>query len=302
MLPKFPEFKKLELSDRAEVEKIFLKFEPYSDFDFPSMWSWDVNSKIRISQIDGNLIAILSDHFSGDSFYTFLGDHEINKTLKLIFAFSEITENPVPILRAVPEVSLKDIDLKKYLLEIDLNNCDYVYNVEGLASYDGSKYSHKRKLYNRFVRNNPQAKVMKLDLNTKEVKTEIISLSRVWMKNKLGEDEGLDLDKELKAIERFLDAGFEEALGVGLMIGEKLIGYQLCTLLSNEYAICHFGKIDVTYRDAFEYMMSQNASILIEHGIKYLNTEEDLGLPNLRYSKDSYRPSSILRKYTIKEL
>lgn len=302
MLPKFPEFKKLELSDRGDVEKIFSKYDPYSDFDFPSMWSWDVNSEIRISEIDGNLIAILSDHFSGEYFYTFLGDRDVNKTLKLIFAFSEITENSLPILRAVPEVSLKDIDLKKYLLEIDLNNCDYIYNTEDLATYEGSKYSHKRKLFNRFARNNPNANVAILDLNKEEVKKEILDLSRLWIKNKVTEDEGLDLNKELKAIARFLGAGFKEAIGVGLMIEGKLIGYQLCTLLPNKYAICHFGKIDTHYRDSFEYMMSKNAAILFERGVEYLNTEEDLGLPHLRFSKDSYRPSLILRKYTIREL
>ncbi len=32
MIPKFPNFKKIELSDRADVEKFTLKYPPYSDF------------------------------------------------------------------------------------------------------------------------------------------------------------------------------------------------------------------------------------------------------------------------------
>ncbi len=302
MLPKFPEFKKLELSDQQEIEKIFLKYEPYSDFDFASLWSWDVDQKIRISNINGNLVAILYDHFTGQPFYSFLGDKEVAKTIKQIFAFSQITENHLPILRAVPEVSLRGIDFNKFLIEIDLNNCDYVYSTADISTYDGPKYSHKRKLYNRFTRNNPDRSIEILDITKTEIVHKIIELSNCWLQNKGTEDEGLNLKKELKAIERFLSAGFNDTLCIGLFVKDKMIGYQLCTLLPNKYSICHFGKIDTSYHYAFEYMMSKSCELLLERGVNFLNTEEDLGLPQLRFSKDSYRPTAILRKYTIKEL
>ena len=47
MLPEFPQFKKLELSDKEEVEKFTSKFPPYSDFNFVSMWSWDIKGEMR---------------------------------------------------------------------------------------------------------------------------------------------------------------------------------------------------------------------------------------------------------------
>lgn len=45
MIPKFPEFKKLELSNKEEIENFTSKFPPYSDFNFVSMWCWDFRYK-----------------------------------------------------------------------------------------------------------------------------------------------------------------------------------------------------------------------------------------------------------------
>lgn len=45
MLPEFPQFKNLELSDEEEIERHTHKFLPYSDFNFVSMWSWDIKGK-----------------------------------------------------------------------------------------------------------------------------------------------------------------------------------------------------------------------------------------------------------------
>ncbi len=54
MIPEFPNFKKLELSDREEVESVTNKFPPYSDFNFTSMWCWDINEDMRLSKLNGN--------------------------------------------------------------------------------------------------------------------------------------------------------------------------------------------------------------------------------------------------------
>lgn len=73
MILKFLEFKKLELLDKKEVEKITSKFPPYSDFNFVSMWSWDVKEELRISKLNNNLVVRFADYFVGNPFFYFLG-------------------------------------------------------------------------------------------------------------------------------------------------------------------------------------------------------------------------------------
>lgn len=60
MIPEFPEFKKLELSDEEKIEKITKKFPPYSDFNFVSMWSWNIYNTVTISQLKKNLVVLLT--------------------------------------------------------------------------------------------------------------------------------------------------------------------------------------------------------------------------------------------------
>ena len=42
MIQEFPKFKSIELSDREDVEKIAHKYLPYLDFNFVSMWSYNI--------------------------------------------------------------------------------------------------------------------------------------------------------------------------------------------------------------------------------------------------------------------
>ena len=65
MIPQFPEFKSLELSDKKDIESFTKRFPPYSDFNFVSMWSWDIKEEIRISQLNGNLVVRFTDYLTG---------------------------------------------------------------------------------------------------------------------------------------------------------------------------------------------------------------------------------------------
>ncbi|MGA9396241.1 MAG: hypothetical protein WCA83_14480 [Azonexus sp.] len=41
MIPDFPEFKPLELTDRAAIEAVVHAFPPYSDFSFTNLYAWN---------------------------------------------------------------------------------------------------------------------------------------------------------------------------------------------------------------------------------------------------------------------
>lgn len=73
MIPEFPQFKLIELSDKGSVEKVTQKYLPYSDFDFISMWCWNIKGKIKISKLNNNLVVRFTDYLSGNPFFSFLG-------------------------------------------------------------------------------------------------------------------------------------------------------------------------------------------------------------------------------------
>src|SRR3989338_2938897 len=67
MIPQFPQFKRVEITDREAVEAHTHKYEPYSDFNFTSLWAWDTNGERMISELNGNLVRFrsLSQHVRG---------------------------------------------------------------------------------------------------------------------------------------------------------------------------------------------------------------------------------------------
>lgn len=299
MIPKFPEFKKLELSDQDDIELITSKYEPYSDFNFPSMWTWDVYDNTLISELNGNLVAILSNHLTNQIVYSYLGNIKLNETLEEIFSFLEKRKIIQPKISWVPEISLSNIDFQKYFIEIDLNSCDYIYDLGELASYEGSKYTKKRGKSNTFVRNYPNASIKVMDMQNQDDLQEIYSLNNSWLKNRTQHDTDLSIDKELFAIKRFLNAHFMNTYCVGVY-DQRLIGYSIFSFHSNSYSISHFTKADVSYKGVYEFMMRESAANLNKLGYKYLNYQEDMGILGLRMAKNSYRPIKFLRKYFVK--
>ena len=51
MIPNFPNFKIIELSDRESILAITKEFDPYSDFDFGNIIFWDYTEKMLISKL-----------------------------------------------------------------------------------------------------------------------------------------------------------------------------------------------------------------------------------------------------------
>ncbi len=301
MIPQFPEFKKLELSDRADVEKLTSKYDPYSDFNFVVMWSWNLRNSMEISQLNGNLVIQPNDYFSDNYSLSYLGNNEIGDTLEKLFAYMILEGVEEPILKFVPEISLSGIDLDKYLIEIDIDNCDYIYNVESTAGFIGSAYGDKRRKLNTFFRNHNQYEVLELDFHNQSVKDQVVKLNDLWSASKGGSNEDLFSYKENVAIQRFFEANFSDVLWVGVKISGELKAYSVTTLLSGEYAISHFAKGDLQHNGIYEYLMKGTSEILFQRGKKLLNYQEDMGIPGLRFFKNSLKPTSFLRKYYIRQ-
>lgn len=298
MIPKFPEFKKLELSDQSDIEKITSKYQPYSDFNFQSLWSWNVFDTSQVSILNENLVVIYKDHITQETELTYLGSSNVNDTLDKLFNFMEKSSINFKNCK-FPEISISKIDFKKFFIEIDLDFCEYIYDINKLSSYERSEYIKKRGKVNTFVKNNKQAGVKKLNLNSDEIGKDLLLLNDKWIDNRSKKVHDDKAKNEPIALKRFLDAKFKNSIGVGVYNNNELIGFSLATTEANKYAISHFTKADTSYVGVYEFLMRESARVLEELGCHYLNYQEDLGLDGLRVAKHSYRPIGFLRKYKI---
>ncbi|MCX6783535.1 MAG: phosphatidylglycerol lysyltransferase domain-containing protein [candidate division WWE3 bacterium] len=298
MIPNFPTFKKLELSDKADIQAFTFKFPSYSDFNFLSMWTYNVSNMIEISNLFGNLVVKFQDYQSDNFFYSFLGFCNIVETIDILLdkSGSNGIEN---YLSLIPEDCVN-----KQLSELtqQFNVCenrddfDYICSLSELSRLDGSKYHNWRNLANRFTRDTKNYQVDVVDITNSKAAIRVESLFEIWE-----ESRHKKLLHESIAIKRLLqDAkSFNNLVSTGIYVESELIAWGVCEIINKECAIGHYRKADAKYPGIFQFLEQQIALNLINYGVEYLNFEQDFGIPGLRHYKESLRPVSFLKKYTI---
>lgn len=296
MIPEFPKFKKLELSDKKEIEKITAKFPPYSDFNFVSMWSWDIKEEMRTSVLNGNLVVRFTDYLTGEPFFSFMGNNKVEETVKELISFSEKNYKKNS-LRLIPEEITNNLVGSNFNLIPDQDAYDYVYSVSHLSNmHKWPKHSSSRnirsfsKLYPNYVVKHHSIKDAQ--------QNEYMKMFKKWAENK-GIEDCLKLN-EYKALERIFRVKQDNINIVSLYVDSILVGFTIYEILSSEYAISHFAKADIGYHRAMNDVLNwEEAKILNSRDVKYFNWEQDLGILGLRESKEKYKPFFFLKKFIV---
>ena len=301
MLPLYPTFKNPELEDKKSIEEITDNFPPYSDFNFVSLYSYNTDNDALITNLNDNLVIKFRDYITNEPFYSFIGNKKVTETAGELLKRAK-KENAMNILQLIPESVvhadirlIEDFDVKE-----DPDNFDYVLDVPEIASLEGEKYHNKRHAVNRFHADNPEHEVKILDVSDCKIQKEIIDLFDLWVKVRNKNIE--ETEHEKKAIIRLIQAANKlNLLAIGIYINNKMVGFAVAEILKNNYAIFHFIKANTEHKGIFESLYMLKAKELIKNQIKHWNIEQDLGIENLKKSKELWRPVGFLKKYIITE-
>lgn len=300
MIPQFPEYTAISLANKDEYELFIHQFQPYSDFNFVSLYSYDTEADAQLSNLNGNLIVRFRDYLSNEPFYTFLGNKYLVETAnELLVAASRNNYRdtlqliPESVIRSEPKLS------ETFLVSEDDANHDYILSVPALATFQGTKYANRRHQANKFENTFIHAKIVHLDLPSDVVQSQIVTLFKEWERGK-GEEPD-DMNHELLAIKRLMAASrVLKLVSVGVYMGKKLIGFAVAEVLPRGYGIFHFVKGHPDYRGVTEILYRQIGREMKNWNCEYLNIEQDFAFPGLRMSKQQWNPIAFLKKYTIK--
>jgi len=299
MLPQFPSFKPLELSDGPDIRSYTSQFPPFSDFNFGSLWAWDVRDRVKLSQLHHNLIVQFEHFVSEHPFYSFVGRSALDKTASRLIDFAG-SEGLEPRLELVPEAAVAGLRCESLRCEEDVDEADYVLGVERLQSYAGPIFSAKRGEVRKFLRCAAKPQVERLDLADAGTVRKLKNLFERWGREKAMPDRR-QLDREFRAFERCLAAAPAlRLIGVGVFVGRELAAFSISEITDASYASTYFEKTDTTgFPGIGAFLNQQVANVLAGFQIKYINIEQDLGIAGLRQSKRSYAPVSYLRKFRV---
>lgn len=303
MIPVFPRFKKLEISDKAEVESFTSTVPPYSDFSFASMWLWNHKDETVLSNLNGNLVVRLTDSRTGESFYSFLGKSSCNETASELL--DHLGRNALsPELKLVPAVSAEELNTNEFRVTEDRDNFDYILCTKKLSLMAGSPYGSHRRQMRGFSK--VDSELRPLDLTLRANQHKIVDCAESWTNAKNNDGKIKDAWEEhcFKAEGVSFSRTFEspEILAslvcFGLFIDGVLAGFSIGEMAQGHFCV-HFEKTNYKHKGTTEYLTQQIARKSLDMGITHINWQEDLGLPGLRLNKSRYKPVHFLKKYTV---
>lgn len=211
-------------------------------------------------------------------------------------------------LSAVPEQVAAEIaeDGRWRVSELE-NWADYLYNIEDLATLRGKSFNKKRNHVNRFMADNPGYRLVEL---TAANAPEAVAAYREFERTTDSDEDvlydftGFEDYEASKIEEQAMTIGVLRNLdhypfeGVCLTDGAgRIVAFSLAEIIGDT-AYVHIEKMNKEVAGAGEAVNKLFAERIAERHpeVRYLNREEDCGDPALRYAKQTYRPTALLRK------
>lgn len=293
MIALYPRFSRLGLSHKEEIQTITSKFEPYSDFNFTSLFCWNTDESTEVSILNENLVIKLPDYVTRKPVYSILGDHKIDDSLEQLLSLTNE-------LKMVPEVVVNNIAAAHtYSIEPDRDHFDYVYPLDKQADLPGGHYKVKRNKISKFMRHyGSDLTLKKVSLSDNNKKHEIVATFDHWTKERQRNDD--EAKHEREALERLLEnAGRLDLICLQVFIDGTSVGFSINEVVQQDYAICHFQKSNLAFEHTDVFLSNIIAKELKHFGCRYVNWEQDLGIEGLRELKMSYSPEFFLKKYTV---
>lgn len=295
MQPEFPSFAPLRLSDQAYFSDFVRRFPPYSDFDFASLWSWNVTDSVEWCVHRGNLVVSLGDYTTGKPLLSMLGDSQVNDAVEDLLSFLA-ARHRAPCLSLIPETTAARVDITRFQVEPDIDSFDYVYDVDNHVGYTGPEFANHRRRVRTFAKRYGAHEARLLKCGDPITTREIEGLWKRWE-----EHAAHPLPAEFAACRRFLSVADRfDCLATGIYLDGRLVAFDITALDGRQCGNLLFTKGDLELKGIYSVLRHEVAKRLRQVGCRQINFEQDLGLPGLRLSKRSFRPVAYLKKFRVR--
>lgn len=183
----------------------------------------------------------------------------------------------------------------EYNIIYDRDSADYLYEAESLAKLSGKKLHGKRNHINRFLEKYPDYVYERIDDDNW---MECLKLADEWTsENKENEASYDDVKYENEALKYALEHRAELGMkGALIRVDGKLIAFTLGSRLTDDTFDVNFEKAYADIQGAYTMINREFVRRELVSEYKYINREEDMGLPGLRHAKTSYQPVCLIEK------
>lgn len=297
-IAQFPDFEPVSIDSKAGIEELIAGLPPYSDFNFVSMYSWNLDNKMQVSHLNNNLVVLFKDYTSDDKFLSLIGQTAIDETINILINYASLN-GLQPALHMVPEHVIHEIKHpSSFIITEDRDNHDYIVLALKLSQLKGEHYAGKRNGVNKFLSSNEgKVSLKKLKLDDDSVK-QIVEVFHKW--RSASNKDLKESESELLALTNLIKNAHNFDLNViGVYVNDSMVAFSIYELLPNNYAMGHFEKALKEHAGLYDYLKHSTALDLHQQGVSHINYEQDLGLDNLRYAKTLLHPEFFLKKFSV---
>ena len=289
------QFREIELSDRAQVEKCAEAAGCMScDASFVNMFIYKGLYPSKYCIADG--FVFRREPGPEGAEYSFpLGGGDIEAALAAVVAdaggrpsFTGLTEEQRGVLAEC-------LPAMKYDFAEQRGIADYIYSARDLIDLSGKKYHAKRNFINRFELDyGSRCELVPIGSSNFD---EVWKFNKAWCEREGCPHEGGSIVGEACAIRAALAHYIELGLmGLVLRLDGRIIAYTIGSRLLSNVADVHIEKADDEIPGAYPMINHSFVSQTLS-GFEYINREEDMDVPGLRRAKESYHPAILLMRY-----
>ena len=188
----------------------------------------------------------------------------------------------------------------RFSFENSRDYAEYIYETEKLCILPGRPLRAKRNRVRAFY--SAYDGHIRIENISADNLGDVRAFQDYWIKDRLAEEYDEMLERENEAIRFYLaNYGELEFNGIVVYVKGTVVGYAAGTALSEDCIdeVIEKGRKDVT---GVYQLLCNEFALICGKGYRYVNREEDLGMPGLRRAKESYCPDILLEKYVVKEL
>lgn len=297
-------FQDPQLTDRSWVEALFqASGNRGCEYNFVTLYIWGQTFDQKIARMNNYAL----ERLKGSMGYAYLfpaGTGPLEPALSALEADAEERGEACRFVCMTAEQvqALEILRPGMYRVEPDRDGWDYLYDIDRMADLTGKKLHGKRNHIRRFEDACPDWIVEEI---TQDNLAECAEMDLEWNKHyrpdiENAQQEERTLLDERHAMSRAF-AAFHELGLTGLLIrsGGKVVAFTMGSQISDDTFDLHFEKAYSEIQGAYPMIYREFARWLRDHvpGLRWLNREDDMGMPGLRKSKESYYPDHMVEKY-----
>ncbi|MDR2891690.1 MAG: phosphatidylglycerol lysyltransferase domain-containing protein [Deltaproteobacteria bacterium] len=288
------DFKPITLSDKAWMQSLFeLSGYQAVEYNFDYCYIWQEALECRVARLDDLLLLKAGGPEPAYMFPPGRGD--LSAALDLLCDDAVMDGQPMRLFAVLPDQMRQLEQLRPGFFDFAAmrQDFDYIYEAEKLIHLPGGHLHSKRNHIHRFKENYPDWRYEPISAgNIEEVK----AMYQDWLTLNAERIAGSPWDETVAVGFALNDFAQLDMVGGLIRADGRIMAFSVGSRLNADTYMIHLEKAYGDIQGAYA-IINQEFAAHNCRDYRFINREDDLGLPGLRKAKLSYHPFGLLEKY-----